>query len=276
MSVDPSAAGATATATAASAAAESDDERFARAEDVLGVRFRNRETLRLALTHRSVVSDSAREVGASNERLEFLGDALLGFLVAAALYERFPDAPEGDLTDWRVALVRADTLARWARQLDLGSFLYLAMGKHRTEELSDRVLGNAFEAVLAAIYLDAGLDAAREFLDKRLEQADEIIARVGMENYKGRLQELAQDPTQRPAALEPILGSRTPVYVTVAQGRQATEDAFTVEVRVEGRTIGAGKGSTKRLAEQAAARDALTRLNAESGPGTRLRVENAE
>ena len=75
----------------------------------------------------------------------------------------------------------------------------------------------------------------------------------------------AQDPTQRPAALEPILGSRTPVYVTVAQGRQATQEAFTVEVRVEGRTIGAGKGSTKRLAEQAAARDALTRLNAERG-----------
>jgi hypothetical protein len=145
----------------------SDQERLARAEAALGVRFRTPETLREALTHRSFVREQAGEAPRSNERLEFLGDALLGFLVADTLFERFPDAPEGDLTDWRVALIRTDTLARWARQRELGPLLYLERGA-RPGELSDRVLGNAFEAILAAIYCDAGLDAARAFLAEHL------------------------------------------------------------------------------------------------------------
>ena len=238
-----------------------DDERLDRAEAAIGARFADRQLLRRALTHRSFVNEQGHALIVSNERLEFLGDALLGFLVAEWLFGRFPDAPEGDLTAWRVALIRTDTLARWSRQLGLGPLLYLSKGETELEELSDRILANAFEAILAAIYLDAGLDAARRFLAGRLVNADAIMPRLTLENYKGRLQELMQDPNRAADALgSPADGRGTPVYVTVAKGAPATERAFTVEVRVAGRTIGVGQGSNKRLAEQAAARDALTNL----------------
>jgi ribonuclease-3 len=246
----------------ATPAAAPDAERLARGEAALGVTFRNPETLRQALTHRSYVREQASDGLRSNERLEFLGDALLGFLVAQILFERFPDAPEGDLTDWRVALIRTETLARWARQRELAPLLYLDRGS-KPDALSDRVLGSAFEAALAAIYIDAGLDAARAFLERHLVEADELITRLPAENYKGRLQELVQDPNVRLETLDPAPGYRTPSYVTVGKGPPATDDAFTVEARVDGQTIGTGKGSTKRLAEQAAARDALGRLKVE-------------
>ncbi len=248
-----------------------DDERFGAVEAAVGVHFGDRRLLQRALTHRSFVNELGRDPRGSNERLEFLGDALLGFLVAEALFSRFPDAPEGDLTAWRVALIRTDTLARWARQLGLGPLLYLSKGETELEGLSDRILANAFEAVLAAIYLDAGLDPARRFLAGRLVGADAIIARLTLENYKGRLQELMQDPQRASDALgadDPARGPGTPVYVTVAQGAPATESAFTVEVRVGGRTIGVGQGSNKRLAEQAAARDALINLGSDERRAT--------
>ena len=252
-------------------AAPDDGARLARAEAALGVRFRDHDLLRRALTHRSYVNELGRDTRESNERLEFLGDALLGFLVADWLFARFTDLPEGDLTARRVALIRTDTLARWSRQLDLGPILYLSKGEVAPDALSDRILANAFEAMLAAIYLDAGLDAARAFLAGRLIEADAIIARQAGENYKGRLQELVQDPAQRPKLLIgdsglPIGGGRfTPVYLVVARGLPATDGAFTIEVRVDGRPIGVGTGSNKRLAEQAAARDALINLDAEAG-----------
>jgi ribonuclease-3 len=257
---DAAAAGGARDAGARPDAGPGDEERLARAEAALGVRFADRALLRRALTHRSFVNEQGQDPPASNERLEFLGDALLGFLVADALYRRFGDSPEGDLTAWRVALVRTDTLAGWARQLGLGPLLYLSRGETEPAGLSDRILANAFEAVLAAIYCDAGFAAARRFLEARLVEADAIIARLAPGNYKGRLQELVQDPYQRLDALGPGRGRRTPAYVTVARGLPATGAAFTVEARVEGRTIGVGAGPNKRLAEQAAARDALSNL----------------
>lgn len=244
----------------------SEEERLRRAEAALGVRFRTPELLRRALTHRSYVNEMGRDPRDSNERLEFLGDATLGFLVAAWLYDRFGELSEGDLTARRVALIRTDTLAHWSRQLGLGPLLYLSKGETEPEILSDRILANVFEALLAAIYLDAGIETARAFLDGRLIEADELIARLSSENYKGRLQELVQDPTQRPKILAddgglPIGGGRfTPLYAVVARGMPSTGNAFTVEVRVDGRTLGVGEGSNKRLAEQAAAHDALVNL----------------
>jgi ribonuclease-3 len=257
-------------------------ERLAAAEAALGVRFRDRELLRRALTHRSYVNELGRDPRDSNERLEFLGDALLGFLVADWLYKRFTDLPEGELTARRVALIRTDTLARWSRQLGLAPLLYLSKGEVAPEVLSDRILANSFEALLAAIHLDAGVEAARNFLDGRLIEADAIIARLSTENYKGRLQELVQDPAQRPHVLSsdhglPVGAGRfTPAYTIVARGAPATESAFTVEVRVDGRTLGVGEGSNKRLAEQAAARDALINLDAEVDTRKPIRAERDE
>jgi ribonuclease III len=244
----------------------SDDERFHRAEEVLGVRFRDRDLLKRALTHRSYVNELGRDPRDSNERLEFLGDALLGFFVADWLYARFGDLHEGELTARRVALIRTDTLARWSRQLGLGPLLYLSKGETEPEVLSDRILANAFESALAAIHLDAGTAAARTFLEGRLVEADTIIAHQATENHKGRLQELTQDADLRRQyldidALPGSGGSRfTPIYVVVARGMPQTDAAFTVEVRVDGRALGVGQGSNKRLAEQSAARDALINL----------------
>ena len=259
-----------------------DAARLARAEAAIGVRFRDHELLRRALTHRSYVNELGRDPRDSNERLEFLGDALLGFLVADWLYKRFSDLPEGELTARRVALIRTDTLARWSRQLGLAPLLYLSKGEVAPEVLSDRILANSFEALLAAIHLDAGIDAARDFLDGRLIEADAIIARLSTENYKGRLQELVQDPAQRPHVLSgdhglPVGAGRfTPSYTIVARGAPATESAFTVEVRVDGRTLGVGEGSNKRLAEQASARDALINLDAEVDTRKPIRAEHEE
>lgn len=243
-----------------------DDDRFARAEDALGVQFRDRTILKRALTHRSYVNELGRDPSDSNERLEFLGDALLGFFVADWLYSRFDDLPEGELTARRVALIRTDTLARWSRQLGLGPLMFLSKGETEPEILSDRILANAFESVLAAIHLDAGTAVARTFLEGRLIEADAIIAQQATENHKGRLQELTQDADLRRQYLEIDAlagtgGSRfTPTYTVVARGAPQTDGAFTVEVRVDGRSLGVGQGSNKRLAEQAAAREALINL----------------
>ena len=249
----------------------SDADRLDRAEVALGVRFHDRELLKRALTHRSYVNELGRDPLDSNERLEFLGDALLGFFVADWLYDRFADLSEGDLTARRVALIRTDTLARWARQLGLGPLLYLSKGETEPDVLSDRILANAFESALAAIHLDADTAAARAFLAGRLVEADAIIAYQATENHKGRLQELSQDAELRRRyldidALAGSGGSRfTPTYVVVARGAPQTDAAFTVEVRVDGRSLGVGQGSNKRLAEQAAARDALSNLKLEGG-----------
>jgi ribonuclease-3 len=249
----------------------SEDDRFTRAEVALGVQFHDRAILKRALTHRSYVNELGRDPSDSNERLEFLGDALLGFFVADWLYSRFDDLPEGELTARRVALIRTDTLARWSRQLGLGPLLYLSKGETEPEGLSDRILANAFESVLAAIHLDAGTDVARTFLEGRLIEADAIIAQQATENHKGRLQELTQDADLRRQyldidALAGTGGSRfTPTYTVVARGAPQTDGAFTVEVRVDGRSLGVGQGSNKRLAEQAAAREALNNLKWEAG-----------
>lgn len=247
--------------------APTDEQRLAHAEAALGRRFNNREILREALTHRSYINEHPEGAWRSNERVEFLGDALLGFLVAEVLHDRFPDAREGELTAWRVALIRTDTLARWTRQLNLAPALFLSRGESVAGGLSDRLLANAFEAVLAAMYMDGGLDCAREFLGHCLADADEIISRLAPENYKGRLQELAQHPAFRLPGPEAPGSSRTPLYTLVGHDERAAGRAFTVEVRIDGRAIGVGVGPSKRLAEQSAARDALHNLDASTNFG---------
>lgn len=249
-------------AVARQVAVPADDDRLAYAEAALGYAFNDRALVREALTHRSYINEHAGQGLRSNERMEFLGDALLGFLVAEVLHSRFAGAQEGELTAWRVALIRTGTLARWARHLDLGPALFLSRGESDPGALSDRLLANTFEAVLAAIYLDGGLDSARQFLARCLANADEIIARLAPENYKGRLQELAQDPAVQLPDMLGLGGSRTPLYAVVERHERDGSCTFTVEVRIDGRAIGVGSGPNKRLAEQAAARDALQHLGA--------------
>ncbi len=234
------------------------DDRAEQAEESIGVTFNDLDLLRLALTHRSYLNEQGveqlRAVHHSNERLEFIGDSILGMITAEFLYQRYPDLPEGALTAYRTALVRTETLADWARRFQLDTSLYLSRGESVAEgEIRDRILAGAFEAVIAAIYFDQGLKATRDFLHDLLEEDAEEIITVGQEtNYKGRLQELVQEWKRV-----------TPVYNTLSVEGPAHERTFTVEVLVDGEPLGAGAGSSKRMAQQVAARRALVKLSAE-------------
>src|SRR4051794_32357910 len=174
----------------------------------LGLTFKNIDLLRLALTHRSVLHDwqlAAPEQSPlpvsqfSNERLEFLGDAVLGYVVADYLYRRYPEAPEGLWTAKRAGLVRAERLVTWARTIGLGDYLYLGQGDLVTDNRLDRMLAGAFDAVVGAIPVDSGLRGARKFIVSFVSRDEaEIVSELGPSNPKGRLQELIQEHYRLP------------------------------------------------------------------------------
>jgi ribonuclease-3 len=237
----------------------------ARLARTLRFRFKNLDLLRTALTHRSILHEvqaagigGERPTALTNERLEFLGDAVLGAVAAEYLYNRDPGADEGELTRQRVALVRAETLVRWAREIDLGSYLYLGLGEKPGEGSRDRMLAGGFEAVVGAIALDRGFGAARRYLLRLLERDAPIILATaeGAANPKGRLQELLQE--QHRAA---------PRYHTVSTAGPDHARTFLVEVRLGERSLGRGHGASKREAQQAAAAAALAALAVESEVG---------
>jgi ribonuclease III len=238
-----------------------DQDRLRSVADALQVEFNDWNLLRLALVHRSYLNefelDSEEATADSNERLEFLGDAVLGMITAEFLYRQFPELPEGQLTAFRTALVRTETLATWARRFTLDQHLYLGRGELVGDgEIRDRILAGAFEAIIAAIYLDQGLRRTRSFLKRLLrEDAEAIISAGQVTNYKGRLQELIQDRHRI-----------TPVYHTLNVSGPAHQRTFEVEVVVGEDQVGVGSGSSKRAAQQEAARQALERLtDSESG-----------
>lgn len=227
---------------------------------VLGIAFRDLDLLRLALTHRSVTHElalAAPKLGIpparqSNERLEFLGDAILGHIVADFLYERHPDAPEGVLTAQRVALIRAERLVVWARELDLGAHLHLGQGERVSDGARDRMLAGAFEAVIAAITLDRGMREARRFLRRfLLRDTAQVLLDHAEANPKGRLQEVLQERHRT-----------APVYTTVHEEGLSHAMTFTVEVAINGEVLGIGLGPSKRGAEEAAAVAALDAIAA--------------
>ena len=220
-------------------------------EKVLGVEFRDRGLLRKALTHSSYVNENPHLDLESNERLEFLGDALLGYVVAQELYLLFPTLSEGQLTEARSALVRAESLTRIARRLGLGDYLHLGTGEEQGGGRGrPRNVGRALEAVIGAILLDSGLEPARAFV---LTQLGEDLHRAGEEgirkDYKSQLQELTQ-----------ARWKVHPIY-TVSEEQDADDTRrFVAEVLVDGRVMGRGTGPTKQAAQRHAAREALRQL----------------
>lgn len=249
----------------ASTGAAAEEDRPARLAAALGLRPRDPELLRQALTHRSVLHEvvaGGGDIGAAtartNERLEFLGDAMLGAIAAEYLHALDPFADEGALTRRRVALVRAETLVGWAREIDLGGYLYLAAGERPSGGARDRMLAGAFEAVVGAVFLDGGYAAARRFLRRFLERdGAAILARAeGGANPKGRLQEESQERFRA-----------TPLYRTAEIAGPDHARVFTVEVSVGGRLLGTGRGATKREAQQEAAAAALAGLVGLAGVG---------
>jgi len=236
--------------------AESAPERLAAS---LGLAFRNIDLLRLALTHRSVAQDwpsAAADFAPppvdrrSNERIEFLGDAVLGYVVADYLYHKYPESPEGLLTTKRVSLVRAERLVQWAREIGLADYLYLGQGERVSANARDRMLAGAFEAVIGALTIDRGLREARAFVRRFIERDEaEMLAGLPEANPKGRLQEVVQEQYRTP-----------PVYATLHEEGPAHARTFTAEVSINGERLGIGTGASKREAEQAAATAALAAL----------------
>lgn len=227
------------------------EDALAGLEEALGRSFANRQLLLDALTHRSYAYEFAGPGVVSNERLEFLGDAVIALVASDLLYARDPTADEGALTQYRAALVRASTLARFAEQLDLGPRLRLGRGEEatggRTREL---LLASAFEAVVGALYLDGGMPEVRRFLEPLLRAELARIERQGAERRikddKSRLQELAQGQ----------LGI-TPRYEVVSASGPLHQRTFVAEVLIGDHVAGRGEGSSKKEAEQAAAHNAL-------------------
>jgi len=218
----------------------------------LGATFQDESLLRRALTHRSYLNENPQEQQ-DNERLEFLGDAVLDFLIAANLYNRFPEMSEGDLTSMRSALVRTEQLAEFARNIELGRAIRLGKGESEAGGRErESVLCSTFEAVLGALFLDMGLDSVQPIVDRLfLPVAQTIAAQDSNIDHKSQFQVWAQAHR-----------NFTPRYHTLAHTGPDHDRTFTVEVRVNGEVMGSGSGRSKKLAEQAAARDALIRVGA--------------
>jgi len=215
-----------------------------------GLIFQDWSLLRVALTHRSYLNEHPDLDWEDNERLEYLGDAVLDFLLAEHLFLRFPAAPEGELTNLRAALVRRETLARFAQRLGVGQAMFMGHGEVETGgRARAATLCAAFEALIGALYLDQGLEAVGQFIAPLVER--ELAAAqldVADKDPKSRLQELAQGS----------LGV-TPRYRTVAAAGPDHAKTFTVHVFIRDAVCGIGEGSSKQLAAQAAALDALAR-----------------
>jgi ribonuclease-3 len=214
----------------------------------LGHQFTDPSLLRLALVHRSWQSE--HDEPESNERLEFLGDAVVGFVVADAAYRRLPTDPEGRLSDLRQAVVNTHALAERARAIGVGEFLLLGHGESiGGGRDKDSILADAFEAIIGAVYLDGGTDVAREFVRRQLDESMEIALPV-------------LDSVDAKTALQELCASRGlshPAYETEGEGPDH-ERVFTASVEVDGKVVGTGTGRTKKAAEQLAARAALFAL----------------
>jgi ribonuclease-3 len=229
------------------------DQILAHLEARLGHRFNDPALAVQALTHSSAKDKDLP----CNERLEFLGDAVLGQVVSEHLYRNFPGFEEGELSTMKSIIVSAQTLSQRARELDLEKVILLGRGLAEKRQVPKSILCNAFEALIAALYLDAGLEAARTFILRNLRvKVDEILKDEHEKNYKSMLQDYAQRRT-----------SAVPVYKVVREHGPDHKKIFEVVVEIEGVAHGPAVGASKKEAEQRAARHALRTLGLLSDAG---------
>jgi len=226
----------------------------------LGVAFRQESLLEQVFVHSSYLNENPNFARPSNERLEFLGDAILNFVVAEKLYEEFPELSEGELSEIRASLVCRDALAELASSLKLGDWLLLGRGEERTGGRAKASnLANAMEALVGALYLDQGLAKTRRFILRQLKpELTRIKAGKKIPNYKALVQEFIQGQ-KKP----------TPVYRLVEVTGPDHNRQFTAEILVEGKVLGRGMGKSKKAAESQAARAAWEKLRCNYGQ-TRL------
>jgi ribonuclease-3 len=223
----------------------------------IGYRFRDRGLLEHALTHRSRVHEDASGGVFDNESMEFLGDSVLGFVIADMLFREFPQHNEGQKSKLKASLVSSASLARFAAQLDLGEFLILGRGEEKTGgRFKHAIIADCYEALIAAVYLDGGIEAARRFIETQFAELIEEARRTGAEaaftdDWKSALQEWLQSR-----------GRGLPAYRLAEELGPAHRRRFVVEVVVEGESIARAEGRSKKEAAQSAARAALEKLTA--------------
>jgi ribonuclease III len=225
----------------------------------IGYRFRDRGVLEHALTHRSRVHEDASGGVFDNESMEFLGDSVLGFVIADMLFREFPQHNEGQKSKLKASIVSAASLARLGEKIDIGHYLILGRGEEKTGGRQKHALiADCYEALIAAIYLDGGIESARGFIGRQFADLIDEARRTGAhaaftEDYKSALQEWLQSHDRG-----------LPAYRLAAEIGPAHRRLFDVEVLVDGEPIGRGEGKSKKEAAQAAAKLALERLNTAS------------
>jgi ribonuclease-3 len=215
----------------------------------IGISFNNSDLLVEAFTHRSYLNEHRDYAGSHNERLEFLGDAVLELATTDFLFKKFPTKPEGELTSYRAALVNTVSLAALGQALAVNDYLLLSKGESKdTGRAREVILADAFEAIIGAIYLDQGYAAAEAFIAKNLfGKLDDVIAKRSYQDAKSRFQELAQEKK-----------GTTPRYETLSEVGPDHAKLFTVGVFIDKDEIARGEGQSKQEAEQAAAEKALS------------------
>lgn len=221
-------------------------------EENLRYEFKNKKLLINALTHSSYANE-ARDGVSSNERLEFLGDSVLSIVVSEYIYKEFNNLPEGELTKLRASLVCEKSLCQFSRELDLGKYLRLGKGEDKGGGRErDSILADAFEAVLAAMYLDGGFNVAKNhvmrFIKNELKHTDDEV----FKDYKTALQEIIQKNPEESVT-----------YILTKESGPDHDKVFEVEVRLNSNTIGKGMGKNKKQAEQSAAKEALRLMGME-------------
>ncbi|OGG35170.1 ribonuclease III [Candidatus Gottesmanbacteria bacterium RIFOXYB1_FULL_47_11] len=223
---------------------------FEELQTTIGVTFRSQELLKQAFVHRSYLNE-AKDIRTSNERLEFLGDAILSFLTSEYLYQTYPDSPEGMLTNIRSSLVKTTSLSTIAQSLHLGDLLFLSHGEEASGGRTNQsLLADVFEALLGALYLDQGIEVCREYLTKHLfSRTKDIVENKAYVDYKSLLQELIQQSSRL-----------SPTYVVVKSEGPDHARTFWVEARSNATVLGAGQGKSKQEAEQQAALQALEKM----------------
>jgi len=234
------------------------DDNLREVEEALGYRFSRPELLREALVHRSYLPQSGQSRLASNERLEFLGDAVLSLVVNEYLFRRYPEKSEGELTKMKSVVVSKPVLFHFAKKCNLGSFLLMSENAYRAGVgETESVLADALEAVFGAVFLDGGFEAAGRLIRRMLlTDLREIVYNEENVNYKSLLQEYIQ-------ALHKV----PPRYRVRATKGPDHDKEFWVEVSVKGKVLGVGRGKTKKLAEQEAAKEAYQKLLNVEGVG---------
>ncbi len=223
-------------------------EDFSKVEKKINIKFKNKDLLVQAFCHRSYLNENSDFHLENNERLEFLGDAVLELIVTEYLFKKYPKKSEGELTNWRAALVNAKMLSQMAKELDFNGFLLLSRGE--TKELGKArqyILANTFEALIGAAYLDRGYEVTKSFIEKKLiKKLPEIIKKGLFRDAKSSLQEEAQERV-----------SITPVYKVLKEWGPDHAKRFIIGVFLDKKLVAEGDGSSKQEAEEAAAKKAL-------------------